>query len=52
MQNKEGYLEKLHGGVGGKVATFRKQLQWRARYFVLKDGILFKYESKVQSILL
>jgi hypothetical protein len=43
---KEGFLDKLHGGVSGKIASLRKQLQWRTRWFVLKDGILFKYESK------
>jgi hypothetical protein len=46
---KEGYLEKLAGGVAGKVASLRKGgLQWRSRWFVLKDGVLFKYKTKVR----
>jgi len=46
VKNKEGYLEKLAGGVSGKVTSLRKGLQWRKRYFRLKDGILFKYKDK------
>jgi hypothetical protein len=71
---KEGYLEKLGGGVYGKLSTvmntvnqvkkkifnifldsiFGTQglgragpLNWKPKYFVINDGILFKYESKV-----
>jgi len=43
---KEGVLEKLAGGVSGKVATLTKGITWRSRWFVLKDGLLFKYEHK------
>jgi len=52
-KTKEGYLEKLNGGVSGMINSLRKsvstkkyEMQWKARYFVLKDGILFKYENK------
>eukprot|EP01114_Cavostelium_apophysatum_P005336 TRINITY_DN1618_c0_g1_i2.p1 TRINITY_DN1618_c0_g1~~TRINITY_DN1618_c0_g1_i2.p1 ORF type:complete len:748 (+),score=193.07 TRINITY_DN1618_c0_g1_i2:95-2338(+) len=46
MAPREGHLEKLAGGVSGKVVSLRKGPVWRQRWFVLKDGILFKYESK------
>jgi len=52
LEKKEGYMDKLGGGVRGRVAslvnqTMRQQtVTWRSRFFVLKDGILFKYESK------
>ena len=46
---KEGYLDKLAGGVSGRMATLTKGvLQWRTRWFVLKDGVLFKYKTKVR----
>jgi PH domain/LIM domain/Calponin homology (CH) domain len=61
FERKEGFMEKLHtgaavGAFGGKMgkklagaswtSSMRKKLKWNKRYFVLKDGILFKYDSK------
>jgi hypothetical protein len=48
-KKKEGFLEKLPGGVTAKMTSLTVGLQWRPRWFVLKDGILFKYNNKADS---
>jgi len=49
MGRKEGFLDKLGGGVKDKVVTLRKGPQWVKRWFVLKDGILWKYATKTDA---
>lgn len=50
LEKKEGFLDKLSGGVTAKVMTLRTGTQqWRPRWFVLKEGILWKYSNKVRN---
>ena len=47
LDRMEGFLDKMAGGMSGKVSTLRKgSPQYRPRWFVLKDGILMKYNNK------